>query len=393
MKNRIKKRAVVVFLAAGMVLRACSVSYASYTENGDLEEGGQSTADWRDTEEHLCVTNRLENDRKILSAAGQCLREGKTEGEFYVVGRNYAPEGTILEAFYGESLEYSSTIERTYEQDGDFCQTVRFAVKWDLAPEPENPDSREDSGEAPEKRYWRLGDTVTRTLGGKSYTFRCIDQNYQSRRDAGETAALFLCDCVIPADTGSGYSYEKQADGSYEYVYHPGPIVEFGDTNEYKYSKIRRWLKAEEEQLAGGVWVNTGVDQGFLGQTEKGNGSQFREDVFQSYPLGNQQMTDRWFILSLEEAVEYRQYLWRFGVMPGEKEENPESQIGPFCKGYWLRSPMGDGSGQDSGCVYIVDLVDQTLRPQTGKAGMNGEMNAAISSIGVRPAFALPQEG
>lgn len=375
MKNGIKKRAAVVFLAAGMVLRACSISYASPLEN------------------HPYVTNRLENDRQILSAAGQCLREGKAEGEFYVVGKNYAPEGSILETFYGDKLEYSSTTETVYEQDGDCCQAVRFAVKWNLDPEQDNSDLQETVQTEQEKTYWQLGDTVTRTLGGKSYTFRCIDQNYQGRHNSGETAALFLCDCVIPADTGSGYSYEKQADGSYEYIYHTGPIAEFGDTSAYKYSKIRGWLKSEEEQLADGVWVNIGVNQSCLGQTEKGSCSQFREAAFQSYPMGNQQMTDRWFILSLEEAVEYRQYLWRFGVMPGEKEENPESQIGPFCKGYWLRTPMGDGSDEDSGCVYIVDLVDGTIRPQAGKAGVNAEMNETISSIGVRPAFALPQQG
>lgn len=393
MKNRIKKRTVVIFLAAGMVLRACSVSYASPQENGEPEDGSRDAAVWRYTGNHLCITNRLENDRQILSAAGQCLREGRAEGEFYVVGKNYAPEGTVLETFYGDSLEYSSTPESSYEQDGDLFQVVRFAVQWDLDSEPEDSDFQENSQKEPEKRYWRLGDTVTRKLGGKSYTFRCIDQNYQSRHDSEETAALFLCDCVIPADTGSGYTYEKQTDGSYEYIYHTGPIAEFGDTSEYKYSKIRRWLKSEEGQLEDGLWVNIGVNQSCLGQTGKGSYSQFRDDAFQAYPMGNQQMTDRWFILSLEEAVKYRQYLWRFGVMPGEKEENPESQIGPFCKGYWLRTPMGDGSGEDSGCVYMVDLVNGTIRPQAGKAGMNAEMNETISSTGVRPAFALPQQG
>lgn len=50
--------------------------------------------------EHV-VENRLENDREILSAAGQCLRDGDTAAVFYVTGRNYVPEGTVLKNFYG----------------------------------------------------------------------------------------------------------------------------------------------------------------------------------------------------------------------------------------------------------------------------------------------------
>ena len=50
--------------------------------------------------EHV-VENRLENDREILSAAGQCLRDGDTAAVFYVTGRNYVPEGTVLKIFMG----------------------------------------------------------------------------------------------------------------------------------------------------------------------------------------------------------------------------------------------------------------------------------------------------
>jgi len=373
MKNRRKKTAVLTVLAAGMLFGTCFISYASSEK-------------W--------ITNRLENDRQVLSAAGQCLRGGLIEGEFYVVGKNYTPEGTVLETFYGDKLEYSSTTERIYEENGDRYQEVRFAVTWKTEPEEEPGDSgagTPSSGEQQDKCYWQLGDTTVRTLGGKSYTFRCIDQNYQSRRDARETAALFLCDCVIPADTGCGYRYEKQEDGSYSYVFHPGPIVEFGDTGEYKYSMIRQWLKSEEGSLRDEVWVNTGVDESYMGQTENGTFSQFRDDVFRAYPMGDQQMTDRWFILSLDEALKYRKYLWRFGIMPGEADENPESQTGPFSKGYWLRTPMGDGSSEDSNHVYVVDLVNGTIRPQAGKSGRNEEMGTYVSSIGIRPAFALPQ--
>ena len=79
--------------------------------------------------EHV-VENRLENDREILSAAGQCLRDGDTAAVFYVTGRNYVPEGTVLKNFYGDSLEYSVSLERTEWFQGEWLQTMRFAVKW-----------------------------------------------------------------------------------------------------------------------------------------------------------------------------------------------------------------------------------------------------------------------
>lgn len=57
-------------------------------------------------------------------------------------------------------------------------------------------------------RHWNIGDTVTRNIGGKSYRFRCIDQNYADHMDHHKSGALFLCDEVIPANIGSRYEFE-----------------------------------------------------------------------------------------------------------------------------------------------------------------------------------------
>lgn len=54
-------------------------------------------------------------------------------------------------------------------------------------------------------RHWNIGDTVTRNIGGTAYRFRCIDQNYADHMDYHRKGALFLCDEVIPANTGSHY--------------------------------------------------------------------------------------------------------------------------------------------------------------------------------------------
>ena len=58
-------------------------------------------------------------------------------------------------------------------------------------------------------RHWNIGDTVTRKIDGKSYRFRCIDQNYADHMGGHKSGALFLCDEVIPANTGSRYEFES----------------------------------------------------------------------------------------------------------------------------------------------------------------------------------------
>ena len=154
--------------------------------------------------EHV-VENRLENDREILSAAGQCLRDGDMAAVFYVTGRNYVPEGTVLKNFYGDSLEYSVSLERTEWFQGEWLQTMRFAVKWkdfEGSGNQEGSESIEElpSGSADDIRYWKIGDRISREIDGKFFAFRCIDQNYYGAGDSGQAGALFLCDQVIPWD-------------------------------------------------------------------------------------------------------------------------------------------------------------------------------------------------
>ncbi len=133
------------------------------------------------------------------------------------------------------------------------------------------------------------------------------------------------------------------------------------------------------------MWANIGVRQSYTGQTENGSFDKLLEKDIHSHFIGDQLMTDRLFILSVEEALKYKQYLWRFGeAMDTGDAENPDSQINAFCKGYWLRSSMGNGDGSTDEAVYVVDMVDGTVRPQA--------IEAESSSIGVRPAFALAQE-
>ena len=56
------------------------------------------------------------------------------------------------------------------------------------------------------------------------------------------------------------------------------------------------------------------------------------------HSIGYQRLTARLFSLSVEEALKYKDYLWKFGDTDAD---NPEDVTDNFCNGYWLRSPMG----------------------------------------------------
>lgn len=266
-------------------------------------------------------------------------------------------------------------------------------------------------------RHWNIGDTVTRKIGGTSYRFRCIDQNYADHMDYHRKGALFLCDEVIPANVGSRYEFETPEDASHGYIYYLGPIVCFGDTADYKYSAVRAWLSGSAENFSDAEMVNTGVERAYEGQTGAELWEQFPGDELTAQYLGSQKLEDQLFILSVDEAYRYRNWLWRFGPA---KKRNPETQTSEFCKGYWLRTPCGNAEGSQ---VYIVDLVQGNIRPeavrtdlrlsdraegqktkdQTGTAGsrnvpktedrktdMDEELRVT-GTTGVRPAFVLPQ--
>lgn len=241
----------------------------------------------------------------------------------------------------------------------------------------------------PQLRHWSIGDTVTKNIDGKSYRFRCIDQNYADHMDYHRNGALFLCDEVIPANTGSHYEFETPGDRDHGYVYQPGPIVAFGKSADYKYSAVRAWLSRFAAEFADAEMVNTGVERGYLGETQAECWEQFPEGELTPQYLGSQKLEDRLFILSVDEAYRYRNWLWKFGAV---KQRNPETQISEFCKGYWLRTPCGAAEG---GQIYIVDLVQGNIRPEAVQTMENEEQDDEMKvtgTTGVRPAFVLPQK-
>lgn len=93
-----------------------------------------------------------------------------------------------------------------------------------------------------------------------------------------------------------------------------------------------------------------------------------------------QLLQDRVFILSVDEALKYRDYLWKFG---GSETNNPESQISAYSKGYYLRTPQDGGSDDFSygEGIYTVSLTDGNIQP----------VNVSETSVGIRPVMAIPQ--
>ena len=246
------------------------------------------------------------------------------------------------------------------------------------------------AGEA-ERIHWELGDLQQAEIDGQNRLFRCIDQNYSDHMENHGQTALFLCETVIPADYGSRYELREQEDGSHEYEFCPGPLVNFGQSSDYKHSNIQTWLEQAGDKIYLAKQVQIGTDMAFTGETPKGEYSSFDAVNLSSHPIGAQSLYGKLFLLSVEEAVKYKEFLWTF---EGSQEENPETQLSSFSKGYWLRTPMGTGDGADMGYVYGVDLEQGQIRPErirptegTGDAELD-----ATSPFGVRPAFAMPQD-
>lgn len=221
-------------------------------------------------------------------------------------------------------------------------------------------DEPKETWKEPEGVFYQIGDVQARRMGDQYYLFRCIDEDYADSLGNVRGTALFLCDSVIPSDVDS--TSEKMK------------LLTFGENNNYKNSYVRHWLQKQGEgELTGEQKVYTGMCSEFEGITKEGSFHQFQGEALRGHPLSFQLMEDSLFLLSVEEAVKYKEWLWRF---QGAEENNPETQISSYSRGYYLRTVQYGGKG-----VYVVDLEQGNLYP------------AAVdnSAMGLRPAMALRQ--
>ncbi|MCI8453483.1 MAG: hypothetical protein HFE84_02530 [Lachnospiraceae bacterium] len=303
--------------------------------------------------------------------------------EDYKGGMLYALEGVIPKAVAAESAS---------ERFGTLKERLRWWLRADFAngisayraclgtelldalglpiPEEEWKEGMElrpglilkkpETGEPAEKRSWSTGDIQIRRIGKIPYRFRCIDDDYKDADSNYQKSALFLCETVIRSDIDSTNTQRK--------------ILPFGETSNYKTSKAREWLLKQADTDSGLLAVPTGVNTAFLGRTEEGSFEEFADSRLLCCELLFQSMTDPIFLLSVEEALRYRKELW-----------TPDGGNSSFDRGYWLRTPVYEEDAQGlfsyGKLVYAVDLKAGCIRPARVDDG----------SIGLRPAFCLPQ--
>lgn len=334
---------------------------------------------------------------------------------FYLIGRNYTPQTLLIGTSFPGTV-YAADWEDTFSIGGESVQVLRVSVRrsfnpeqcthrWSLASRSpaaclnhgseywqcetcgkeetihlpasghldENHDALCDlchlemTGSA-ESHWWKEGDIQRRQIGGRSYRFRCVDENYSDSQDGHRRSALFLCESVIRADIGSNSTAITK--------------LQFGNSNNYKTSNIRKWLQEQGRDSSFAMEpAFIGVNTAYTGSTAAGAREQLDESRLVRKDIGFQQLQDQLFCLSVEEALRYRDELWRFD----SEVNNPESQISPYSQGYYLRTPHYlenlKGNFTYGKEIYAVDLVNGNIHT----VGTDSE------TYGVRPAFTLPQ--
>ena len=215
-------------------------------------------------------------------------------------------------------------------------------------------------GNDPEPVHYNIGDVQARRIKGKIYLFRCIDEDYGKK-------ALFLCDSTIRSDIDSSAATVKK--------------LTFGSNNNYKYSYIRTWLNDNADDLFGAEATLIGTNVAYQGATGDGSYEQFNENELIALEKQFQLLEDEIFILSVEEAIQYREYLWRFG---GSEENNQETQYSAYSRGYYLRTPQykGENGFEYGPGIYVVDLSG-SIHPVSV---------SSTDNIGIRPVIAIRQQ-
>lgn len=296
-----------------------------------------------------------EQCRRLLMEVVSGAKLGERQ-EYLITGKDYVPESLVIAQMFPDAVNISNTKIVEYQEGGHRYVTCR--IGFERTREEERESETVDGGFA--QRHWKIGDLRSWEIGGKSYLFRCIDDDYSSNSD-DQVFALFLCESVIRSDIDSTDSERE--------------ILTFGRTNNYKTSEVRKWLQ-ENVQDPGDhlVSVNTGTNSAYLGATVPGTFDEFSTAGLLRHELYYQTAEDEMFLLSLEEAIQYKDVLWKL-----------EGGGTPYSHGYWLRTPSYLTGENGAFCygtwIYAVDLEKGCIRPVEIDDG----------SIGIRPAFCLPQ--
>ena len=193
-------------------------------------------------------------------------------------------------------------------------------------------------------RLWYTGDVQERTIAGTTYTFSCIDPDYMDA--AKRRGALFLCDEIIGGDRA---------------------VYDMADSS-WSGSNLRLWLNTSMENGENIMDTTTTVRYSYTGAT---SGYETALNRFTKAVVRSGDSVDKLFCLSLEEAVRYKDSLWKIHGADGNNYVN----AGTYTMGYWLRTPVTGGKR-----AYQVSWDGRVSA---------GEVSS--QSIGFRPAFVAHQ--
>lgn len=334
--------------------------YGTYSENGQI--------DYENSSIHYFLNDNFADGLGNLALVLQDIDSESVSVltyEEYTTYKNAAenkylfPDGTFITKDSNETGVRLS--DGTYTDIGSVNNyPIRPIILLD------RPDTTDDV----QKAAWKTGDLQARTIGDDTYIFRCVSEAYKDKTNTSKNNALFLCDSVIPADIMN----DEGTEGI--------ETLFFGTTNNYKTSLINEWLERNKDSSAAGFTaINVGVDASYSGSTRKGaysnfTASEFKKTTFQT----SQYMKSQLFVLSLEEAINIKDYLWKFN---NSNSDNADTQIAPYCDSYWLRTPE---TGSDDK-IYVVDLKNGNISTRNVSAT---EQNN-YSTTGIRPAFVIEQ--
>lgn len=325
------------------------------------------------------VYDKAANDRRMKNMVSM-ISDWELH-EFYMIGVDYQAETLILGQVFREQILYSNTVVDSFDIHGVSYSISRIGIQkiqdntqddiedGTIADGTITDGSEEGEEEIPSVgMHYSYGDVIRRRIGGQSYRFRCIDEDYRDAAGNYRGVALFLCDTVIRSDVDG---HGDEAD-----------LLTFGSDNNYKNSEIRKWLirNTSDSDFPQNP-VNIGIENAYEGSTEADCWEQIEADELRSCPLKRQKLSDGIFLLSVEEALWYAGELWRFD---GSEQNNPEDVYSPWSKGYYLRTPLYEESEDGEFCygngIYIVDLLEGNIH----------SVDVSYTTMGLRPAFVLP---
>ena len=189
------------------------------------------------------ITGQEENDIRVLSAASQ-IPDGE-ERTFYVIGKNFVPNGKALAEWFGAGAVYANYLEAEEKEGKDTWYAARMSVwkngsfdglkHWEMVRETRasclgkgtalyrcretreekeivtapfgHCDSDQDSlCDRCRRRVFgqEEGSKIHAVLGGRNMTFTCIDADYQSG-SLPEGGMLYLADQKVETGFFGGY--------------------------------------------------------------------------------------------------------------------------------------------------------------------------------------------